>query len=313
MSADESINAQFHEPWSRARPPQLDPRITGLVKPPAERHRTSPWIPVHRLRRVATPPASRLDQPIAAPRRIGVVGLKGGVGKTTLAVLMATTFARARTDDILLVDADTTYGSLTLRTGVSVGGSAHELSTKTDPGAVGGLIKWINRSRDGVWVLPSGHSPAQSVSLDEPTYVDAMRVVHRHFPIMITDCGAGLAGNLMHRVLAGCHSLVLATNLSLDSILATQNSLRFLESIGLGELGRRSVVVLTGVSDKRLVIDLEDTRTRLSQLCREVQVIPMDEHLLTGGFIDIDALMPSTRIAAQRLAEAALTAALVSK
>ncbi|MDQ3576885.1 MAG: AAA family ATPase, partial [Actinomycetota bacterium] len=58
------------------------------------------------------PVAASLTAVIESPRRLAVIGLKGGTGKTTLAVAMAMTYARVRREHILLFDADTRHGSL---------------------------------------------------------------------------------------------------------------------------------------------------------------------------------------------------------
>lgn len=309
QSAGEQFNRAGQPAFERPLPPHLDPRIDGLLRPGG-----SP-APKRRFGRRRQPAQQELptgwpSRPIYLPRRIGVVGLKGGVGKTTLSILMASTYARSRPEPVLLVDADTSYGSMMLRTGTTPIASSKDLAVMGDPGSLNVLAGALGRTRDGLWVLPSGRNPAESAAMDERTYVGAMRAVYQHFPIMLTDCGAGMAGPLMHRILVGCHSLVLATSPSLDGILATHNALRWLASSELVGLVSRSIVVLTGVPDRGLGIDLQATRERFAPLCKDVQVIPRDAHLSTGGFLDLDALAPETRRAATLLAASALDAAL---
>ncbi|MGI8720652.1 MAG: hypothetical protein ACR2JG_00340, partial [Geodermatophilaceae bacterium] len=138
------------------------------------------------------PYAATLTAGIESPRRLAVIGPKGGTGKTTLAVAMAMTYARFRRENILLFDADTRHGSLPLRTGVLPVASAHDLAVTGDPGGVDILAGSLGRSSQGVWVLPSGRTATQSAEMDERVYTGAMNAVYRHFPITITDCGAGV-------------------------------------------------------------------------------------------------------------------------
>lgn len=254
--------------------------------------------------------AAVLTAPIPSPRRIAVISLKGGTGKTTLAVAMAATYARSRGSDVLLFDADTRHGSLPLRTGVLPVASAHDLAVTGDPGRVEILAGSLARSHDGVWVLPSGRSAAQSAEMDERTYTGAMNAVYRHFPIMITDCGAGVATPMMARVLSGSHSLVLATTATADGVLTTESAVDWLQRAGYAELIRRSIVVLTNVTAKGPGMSLEDAQRRFASSCAAVLAVPADRHLAVGSYLDLDALAPATRAACTRLAAAALRAAL---
>ena len=81
--------------------PHLDPGVAGLDAPrPAPRRRLFG----RGLTEGDSPPtpadiaawSGQLAAPVPSPRRIGVIALKGGVGKTTLAVLLASALARHR-------------------------------------------------------------------------------------------------------------------------------------------------------------------------------------------------------------------------
>lgn len=285
-------------------PPHLDPWVAELAAPGRIR-RT-------RGRRNAKDDAAAaaLKHPIPAPRRIAVIGLKGGTGKTTLAVAMAVTYVRARGNDVLLFDADTRHGSLPLRTGVLPVASAHDLAVTGDPGRVEILAGSLARSRDGVWVLPSGRTAAQSAEMDERVYTGAMNAVYRHFPIMITDCGAGIATPLMQRVLSGSHCLVLATTATADGVLTTESAVDWLLRTGHAELTKRSIVALTHYTSKGPGLSLDEARRRFASTCAAVLAIPTDRHLEVGSYLDLDALAPATRTAITGLAATALAAAL---
>lgn len=294
------------------RAPHLDPWVTELT-----RVGRGPRLP----RSGRGGRASRIEQeewdaqlraPISSPRRMAVVGLKGGTGKTTLAVAMATTFARSRGQDVLLFDADTRHGSLPLRTGVLPVASAHDLAVTGDPGRVDILAGSLGKTRDGVWVLPSGRSAEQSAEMDDRVYTGAMNAVYRHFPIMITDCGAGIATPLMQRVLSGCHSLVMASTATADGILTTENAIAWLQRAGYGELTRRSIVALTNVTPKGPGLGLAEVRRRFASTGAEVLAVPADRHLAVGGYLYFDGLAPATRAAFSHLAASALRAALAA-
>ncbi|PZA22599.1 MinD/ParA family ATP-binding protein, partial [Modestobacter versicolor] len=282
----------------RAAAPHLDPAVAGLTEQPPTARRRWPWQGPQAEQPSSADVAAwtaTLQTPVPSPRRIGVVALKGGVGKTTLSVLLAGTLARARQDPVLLFDADTTFGSLALRTGVPLSASAHELAAAGDPGRFDVLAGALARSADGAWVLPSGRDPEQSAALTEQVYIGAMNAVFQHFAVMVTDCGAGLATPLMRRVVSGCHSLVLATSPSVDGILASHNVLRWLRSSGFAGLADRSVVALTNVPADGAGVDVTETVARFGPLAGDVVAVPADRHLAQGGRLDLDALSGPTR------------------
>lgn len=311
-TAGDSADARFREAGrgellSRPNAPHLDERLAGLDTP-RNAGRTLLG------RRRATPgmqnrPNDGLQRPIRSPRRISVVGMKGGVGKTTLSILTATAAARAMRVPVMLLDSDTTYGSLMLRTGLAPRASVQDLAQMGDPGDLRVLAGAVSQTRDGVWVAPTGRTPAQSAAFDEAGYVAAVRAVYRLFPVMVTDCGAGLAGPLMHRVISASHTLVIATAPSMDSILASYNTLEWLASIGYQDLARRSIVAISNVDPVNPRVDLLETRRRFAELAGDVLVVPSDPHLAPGSVLDYDALSDAARAAAEDLAGAALAAA----
>lgn len=237
-----------------------------------------------------------------------MVGLKGGVGKTTASILIARNIARYRREPTLLLDSDTTYGSLLLRLGIAPVASAHDLARMGDPGSLDILRGAVSQTDDGVWVVPTGRDPAQSAAFGETTYVDAVRALYRYFPVTVTDCGTGLAGALMERVVTASHSLVIATSASMDGILSAHNALQWLSSPDSGGIAARSVVVVGNVADQP-AIDIAEARERLKGLCKAVVSIPSDPHIAPGGRIDIDNLADRTKQAGVTLASMALSAA----
>jgi MinD-like ATPase involved in chromosome partitioning or flagellar assembly len=287
----------------RAAAPHLDPVVAGLTSTAPAVRRRWPWQGQQADQPSAADVATwtaTLRTPVPSPRRIGVVALKGGVGKTTLSVLLAGTIARVRREPVLLFDTDPTFGSLVLRTGARPRIAVADVARLGDPGSLEPMRPFLAPSDDGVWVLPSGLDPAQSAALDADGYVGAMNAVHRHFPVMVTDCGTGLVGPVVQRVLSGSHTLVFATTPSLDGVMATHHALRWLHENGRAWLARNSTVVLTNVPRRGAALDLAETRQRFAPLCRDVVMLPADPHLAAGGPVDVDALAPATRTTALR-------------
>ncbi|MDQ3475132.1 MAG: MinD/ParA family protein [Actinomycetota bacterium] len=247
--------------------------------------------------------------PLKSPLRIAVVGLKGGVGKSTLSVLLAGMYSKSRDEPVLLLDTDPTFGSLLLRSGVAPTHSARDLAGRGDPGDLAILTPYLARSADGAWVLPSGLDPGESARFDEATFVATMDVVHRHFAITVTDCGAGLSGGLMRQLLSGAHTLVFATSPSVDGITATYAGLRWIAERGFGALVANSFVAVTAVRRRDLPVDLAAAAKRFDGLCRGLISNTDDPHLRAGARIDQSELTEQTRLAMLRLAAEVLEAA----
>ena len=174
-----------------------------------------------------------------------------------------------------------------------------------DPGTLDVLRGMIARTNDDVWVVPSGRNPAQSAAFSEQTYVSAVRALYRHFPVSVTDCGTGIAGSLMRRVIEASHALVIATSASVDGVLSAHNALQWLISTGHGELASRSVVVIGNVSPEPK-IDVAETKRGLEQICHAVVCVPADPAIAPGGYLDFDQLQPETKQAGHDLASLAL-------
>lgn len=238
-----------------------------------------------------------------------MVGLKGGVGKTTLSVLLAGIYSQVRGEPVLLLDADPTFGSLLLRSGVAPTYSARDLAGRGDPGDFAILAPYLAESAHGNWVLPGGLDPGESARFDEATFAATMDVVHRYFPVMVTDCGAGLSGGLMHQLLGGTHTLVFATSASVDGLTATYAGLRWIADRGFGALVANSLVAVTAVPKRGIPVDLAAAAERFDGVCRGLLSIPDDPHLRSGARIDHSELSDQTRGALMHLAADVLEAA----
>ena len=141
----------------------------------------------------------RLDRAIAAPRlnrcaTIAVVSPKGGVGKTTLTVLLGSLLARVRRDRIVAVDTNPDYGSLgrvlTPEHQVFVD-DLGEVLERPDL-SVTSLDRHLGRATEGLMVLPAPTDPQRMARLDEESYVRVIRRLQELVGVLVLDCGTGL-------------------------------------------------------------------------------------------------------------------------
>ena len=141
----------------------------------------------------------RLDEAIAAPRlrrcpTIAVVSPKGGVGKTTLAVLIGSLLAKIRSDRVVAVDTNPDFGSLgwTLTPDHDVfADDMLELLDRPDV-TVTELDAHLGRSRDGLMVLPAPFDSARASRLDRSAYKRLIEHLQMTAGVLLLDCGTGL-------------------------------------------------------------------------------------------------------------------------
>jgi MinD-like ATPase involved in chromosome partitioning or flagellar assembly len=142
----------------------------------------------------------RLDAAIrATPLKrcatIAVVSPKGGVGKSTVSVLLGALFSELRDERVIAVDADSDYGSL----GPWLAPD-HPFSVSDLIEAVDGLVmteteldRQLAAGPDQLRVCPAPADLELMAGLDAARYSQALGLLQRRAAILILDCGTGLA------------------------------------------------------------------------------------------------------------------------
>jgi MinD-like ATPase involved in chromosome partitioning or flagellar assembly len=251
----------------------------------------------------------RLAQPVTASRRIAVVSIRGGAGKSTVAALVGSALAAHREDRVLLVDADPDLGSLGLRLSAASPVSTRVFGERPPLLAdIADAERYLGRTAGRAWILTGGFRSGDRSRLDLTGYRNAMGALARFFAVTVTDAGAGLS-NLNQGMLAVSHAVVLVTPATVDGVLSAGEAMQWLAAGPLAPLTRRTTVVLTGLSPESSVVDLDRATRALTGAGAEVVALPFDRHLAVGAAIDPFLLGSTTRSAAMRVAAISLTQA----
>jgi MinD-like ATPase involved in chromosome partitioning or flagellar assembly len=247
---------------------------------------------------------ARVTAPIEGCRRIAVIALKGGVGKTTTTACLGAIFAEYRSDRVVAVDANPDPGTLgyrirrdTMRTAKDLLANVDKLERYTDVRA------YASQTDLRLEVITSEADPSRTEAFGEDDYRELAAVLERFYSLILTDCGPGLLHSAMRAILPAADQLVVVAAPSLDGARSASLTLEWLQRHGHGRLAESSVVVINAIRDRGLV-DVNKLEDHFARRCRAVVRVPFDRHLETGAEIVLDEMAPVTRQAYVRLAAA---------
>jgi len=236
--------------------------------------------------------AAAVQAPVTTGRRIAVVSVRGGAGRTATTALLGTVFAARRADHVLVADGDPEHGSLAWRLGLpGAGGLAPPLLAAR---ALAEVDLVLPRTAAGLRLLPGGPTgEVRAVS----------RAVSRFFAICVTDCGRGLTAPGTLEVLHETHAVVVAVPLTPDGVRSTCAELDRLPAAALAYI---SVALNTIDPIGRATLDRSAATAALARYGVPVVWLPRDRHLAAGAPIVPARLGESITVAATRLAGHAL-------
>ncbi|WJY38997.1 hypothetical protein QT196_17835 [Streptomyces sp. P9-2B-2] len=247
-----------------------------------------------------TQAAHAIQQPVTTGRQIAVSSIRGGAGKSTLAALLALTYAHYRSDPVLAVEADPALGTLPHRLGArEVRWSGSDLAQIVEPSMmITDLTGYLLPFAGGGWLLP-GSQGAIGTRLDLDTYRVVMTSLRRHFAATVVDCET-LPAEVARTALVTTQARVVATPATPEGVAATRSVLDWIGGLHSGLLPT-TVVVLTHTSPDSGV-DVRRAAEHLGAGGAAVLPLPYDRHLAAGGAIRTELLGERTREAAARIA-----------
>jgi MinD-like ATPase involved in chromosome partitioning or flagellar assembly len=241
--------------------------------------------------------------PVHSCYRIAVISLKGGVGKTTTTTALGATLASERQDKILAIDANPDAGTLGRRvrreTGATIRDLVHQLPFLN---SYMDIRRFTSQAPSGLEIIANDVDPAVSTTFNDEDYRRVIEVVGRQYPIVLTDSGTGLLYSAMRGVLDLADQLIIISTPSVDGASSASTTLDWLSAHGYADLVARSLTVISGVRETGKMIKVEDIVAHFQTRCRDVIVVPFDEHLSAGAEVDLDMMRPKTREAYFNLA-----------
>jgi MinD-like ATPase involved in chromosome partitioning or flagellar assembly len=290
---------------------RLRPHRDPVLRRTGQRIRVAVGATASRAVHDAVVDASRLRQPVTTARRIAVASMRGGAGKTTVALLTATALAYGRRDRVVAVDADPQLGSLALRAGTSSSGSVVDFGVAGSFHDFAEPERYLGRTASGLWLVTGAYG-AEVTGLTLEAYRAAVASLARFFAVVVTDCGAGADSSLNRGVLLDAHALALVTPATADGIISAHHALSWLRRTPAAGLLARTVVVLCPRAARSEGVDLGRGAEILASHRVQVTSLPYDRHLAAGARIEPTMIGEATRHEVIALAGDLLSLAIAS-
>lgn len=201
---------------------------------------------------------------------IAVVGAKGGVGTTTVAVNLAASLRRRTETSVLFLDWDFAGGSAAVFFGVSARHSLQSLLSR--PGEIDPyqFMQSLTPSPCGVSVLVNGHERWHQRECGQERLEQIVRLAAKTTPFVVTDLGRG-AGEEALPALHHATAVVVVTAPHIDSFIAASRLLQYLGPQAASS-DRLYLVVNQTSREDRPVIDLAERHVN-----RRIDVaVPLD-------------------------------------
>lgn len=246
----------------------------------------------------------RARAPLTRSRRVVVASRKGGVGKTTVALLLGHTFADARLDRVVAVDGDPDGGTLAHRVDRDVDRHIGDLlGQMRQVQGYTSIRDFTVHTPTGLEVLATPADPEASRTYHSSEYLRVINKLNGSYGLILLDTGTGVLDNVTAGILEAADQLVLVTGPGLDEARAAASTLDWLDEQGATGLVSDAVTVVNHPWPVE-AIDPSGVEAHFAARCRAVHHVPHDPHLALGAVADPLRLADPTRLAFLRLAAA---------
>ncbi|MGE5114879.1 MAG: AAA family ATPase [Betaproteobacteria bacterium] len=196
------------------------------------------------------------------PRTLCVVGARGGVGATTLAVSLASMLGTRLQEEILLIDFDLHYGSMMLALDLEAIDALREALDQPDRIDALFIQQVAQKKSDLLYAIGAEEPPGGGFQARPHAASDFLRSVHRRFRWVVADVPRG-DPVIQRQVMEASTDVVLVTDLSLPGV---RDAMRLQQLAHDVAPSARLHLVTGGVLDPRRsavkIADLERTMKR---------------------------------------------------
>jgi pilus assembly protein CpaE len=214
----------------------------------------------HRERVGAAPGATTAKD--AKPRTLSVMGARGGVGATTVAIAIASMLGARLKEEILLVDFDLHYGSLMLALDLEAIDALREALDQPDRIDALFMQQVAQKKSEHLYAIGAEEAPTGGFQARPHAANDFLRQVHRRFRWIVADVPRG-DPVIQRQVIEASTDVLLITDLSLPGV---RDAMRLQQLAHDVAPSARLYLATSGVVDARRsavkVADVERTLKR---------------------------------------------------
>jgi MinD-like ATPase involved in chromosome partitioning or flagellar assembly len=300
-----SPDAEHAPQWQAGQHLRVDELVKSRKLPPEMGWRKTVYtLTGHLVNLGAGPAERRLRDQIAAigtnipgNYQIGIVSVTGGIGKTRTSAGIGTAFALYRTEPVVAIDANPTYGNLGRLIDPHATASIREFMADTQMVTYPKARSYTGKNPKGLEVLAGNQNMANPLALSANLFTDTLSRTQRFYQLALIDCGPDIEHPVMEAVFSAVDALVIVGSMNFDGAVAAEQTIDWLATRNAHELLRRSVVVLNDVYHCQNEEFVTKVRDSLGPRVGAVKTIPWDVHLRDGAVLDFDALRRTTQLA----------------
>lgn len=246
---------------------------------------------------------TRIRRQLTTTYQIAVISVKGGVGRTTTAATLGSTFAGLRPDRVVAIDANPDFGDLSTRTcRHPYGLTLRDLAQSQNLDAFSAVQSFTSINSSDLAVIASPWSTEATEALSGREYSTAVEVLRKHFNLLVVDCGTGVLDSVTSTVLQTSDAVVVVTPATVGGVTGAVATLNWLSSHGLQHLIAKSIVGIVHHQPLKPTVDVDAIEKLFETAQRPTCVLPYDAHLAEGGEIDLRLLEKETVLAFEELA-----------
>lgn len=173
----------------------------------------------------------RICAPLADVHKLAFVSAKGGVGKTTMTVLVGNAVARLRGDRVMAVDVDADLGDLSARFSERGGPQTnieHFVSSQHTKRYADVRVHTV-MNKDRLEMLGAQNDPRSTYKFGPEDYGAAMQILETHCNVILLDCGTPVNGPLFSNILNDVTGLVVVAS---EDVRGVEGALVTLDWLG---------------------------------------------------------------------------------
>lgn len=247
---------------------------------------------------------NRIRRQLTDTYQIAVVSVKGGVGRTTTAATLGSTFSSLRPDRVVAIDANPDFGDLTTRTvRHPYGLTMRDLTRSTQRlEAFSAVHAYTSINAADLAVVASPWNTDATEALSGSEYTAGTEVLRRHYNLLVVDCGTGVLDSVTNTVLRTSDAVVVVTPATVGGVTGAVATLNWLSSHGFDRLIANSMVGIVHHQPNKPMVEVSAIEKLFATAQRPTWEIPYDEHLAEGGEIDLRLLEKETALAFEEVA-----------